>query len=49
MVALVWIILLIAMVLAADICWTEYRDWRARRQAVKNGRTLTEKFSLPPS
>jgi hypothetical protein len=42
-----WAILLVGLVLSADVGWTEYRDWRARRLAKKRGRTLTTKFGLP--
>lgn len=35
------------LVLSADYGWASYRDWRERRIAVKHGRTLTQKFTLP--
>jgi len=35
------------LVLSADYGWEWYREWRSRRLAVRNGRTLTQKFSLP--
>jgi hypothetical protein len=38
----------IGVVFSADLGWTEFRDWRARRLAIKHGRTLTTKFGLPP-
>jgi hypothetical protein len=44
-----WAILLVGVVLTGDVGWTEFRDWRARRLAMKRGRTLTTKFGLPPS
>lgn len=43
-----WSGLLIALVLALDFLRSEYADWRERRLAIKNGRTLTAKFALPP-
>ena len=42
-----WFILLVAVVLATDSAWTMFRGWRARRLAIKRGRTLTAKFGLP--
>ena len=42
-----WFILLVAVVLAADRGWTTFCGWRARRLAIKRGRTLTTKFGLP--
>lgn len=44
-----WAILLVGLVLTGDVGWTEFREWRARRLAMKRGRTLTTKFGLPPS
>ena len=44
-----WAILLVGVVLTGDVGWTEFRDWRTRRLAMKHGRTLTTKFGLPPS
>jgi hypothetical protein len=41
-----WAILITGVVLSLDVGWTEYRDWRARRAAVKRGRTLTTKYGL---
>jgi hypothetical protein len=35
------------LVLSADCGWASYREWRVRRSAVKHGRTLTQKFTLP--
>ena len=49
MAAVLWVFLVIALVLAADFRGTSDRDWRARQLARKHGRTLTAKFSLPPS
>jgi hypothetical protein len=43
---LVWAILVVCAVLSADSAWGHFRDWRGRRLALKNGRTLTQKFSL---
>jgi hypothetical protein len=42
-----WAILLVGLALSADVAWAEYREWRARREAMKRGRTLTTKFGLP--
>jgi hypothetical protein len=42
-----WAILVVGLVLSADVGWTEFRDWRARRLRRKRGRTLTTKFGLP--
>ncbi len=47
MATLVCIFLVIAIILSADLGWTAYRDWRAKRLAIKHGRTLTAKFCLP--
>jgi hypothetical protein len=41
------VFLLIALVISGDVARTEFRDWRARRLAIRNGRTLTTKFGLP--
>ncbi len=42
-----WAILVVGLALSADVAWTGYRDWRARRNAARWGRTLTTKFGLP--
>jgi len=42
-----WAILVVGVALSADVAWAEYREWRARRQAMKRGRTLTTKFGVP--
>ena len=42
-----WAILLVGLALSADVAWSEYREWRARRDAMRRGRTLTSKFGLP--
>ncbi|HEX7969803.1 MAG TPA: hypothetical protein VF502_16385 [Stellaceae bacterium] len=42
-----WAILLVGLALSADVAWTEYREWRSRRDAARRGRTLTTKFGLP--
>jgi len=41
-----WAILLVGAALASDVGWSEYREWRARREAVRRGRTITAKFTL---
>ncbi len=40
------VVCLVCVVASADYGWTSYRDWRARRRALKSGRTLTAKFAL---
>ena len=42
-----WAILAVGVALSADVAWAEYREWRARRNAMKHGRTLTTKFGVP--
>lgn len=42
------ILLLLGGVIAADTIWARWRDRRARRLAIKHGRTLTAKFALRP-
>jgi hypothetical protein len=42
-----WAILMVGLALAGDVAWTEYREWRTRRDAEKNGTTLTTKYGLP--
>jgi hypothetical protein len=42
-----WAILVVGLALSADVAWAEYREWRARREAMKRGRTLTTKFGVP--
>ena len=44
--ALGWIFLLSVLVLAGDLGWSSFRDWRERYLAMKHGRTLTTRFSL---
>lgn len=36
----------VGAVASVDFGWTSYRAWRARRRALKSGRTLTAKFAL---
>lgn len=43
-----WISLFLALTLVLDSGYVRYREWRARRRAIKYGRTLTEKFVLTP-
>ena len=47
MTSLGWAILLVGLALSADVAWTEYREWRARRAAQKTGTMLTAKYGLP--
>jgi hypothetical protein len=47
MTSLGWAILLVGLALSGDVAWTEYREWRTRRDAQKNGTTLTTKYGLP--
>jgi hypothetical protein len=42
-----WAILMVGLALAGDVAWTAYREWRMRRDAEKNGTTLTTKYGLP--
>ncbi len=42
-----WAILLVGLALSADVAWAEFRDWRARQEAIRRGRTLTSKFGMP--
>ncbi len=42
-----WAILLVGLGLSADVAWAEYREWRMRRDAMRHGRTITAKFTLP--
>jgi hypothetical protein len=40
-------ILLVGMALAAEVAWTEYREWRARREAARRGDRSTSTAGLP--
>jgi hypothetical protein len=42
-----WAIFMVGLTLAGDVAWSEYREWRMRRDAEKNGTTLTTKYGLP--
>jgi hypothetical protein len=42
------ILLILGMLIAVDMAWAAFRDHRARRLAIKRGRTLTAKYGLPP-
>jgi hypothetical protein len=46
MTSLGWAILLVGLALSADVAWSEFREWKARRDAAKRGSTLTAKFNL---
>ncbi len=48
MAGLLWVVLVACLVLSADFAWMCYRQWRVRHLAIKRGRTLTQKFALPP-
>jgi hypothetical protein len=41
------VILVLGVLIAADMGWAAFRDHRARRLAIKRGRTLTAKYGLP--
>jgi hypothetical protein len=41
------VILALGVLIAADMSWAAFRDRRARRLAIKRGRTLTAKYGLP--
>jgi hypothetical protein len=43
-----WATLFITLALAADLLGAKYRDWHARRVAIKSERTLTAKYALSP-
>ena len=47
MTSLGWLLMLVGVALAGDVVWTEYREWRSRRDAQRNGTTLTTKYGLP--
>jgi hypothetical protein len=42
-----WAIGIIGLLLAVETGWSEYREWRARREAVRRGRALIGGY-LPP-
>jgi hypothetical protein len=41
------VILVLGVLIAADMSWVAFRGHRARRLAIKGGRTLTAKYGLP--
>lgn len=41
------ILLILGVLIATDKAWAVFRDRRARRLAIKCGRTLTAKYALP--
>jgi hypothetical protein len=43
-----WVTLFVALGLSADLLAANYRDWHARRVAIKSERTLTAKYALSP-
>ena len=43
-----WATLFVALGLTADLLGAKYRDWHARRVAIKSERTLTAKYALSP-
>ncbi len=44
---LFWVIALVGGALIGEAAWSEFRDFQARRQAMKHGRPLTTKYGLP--
>lgn len=38
--------LLVGVALSIDLACAKYREWHAKRLAIKRGRTLTTKFAL---
>jgi hypothetical protein len=42
-----WFLAIVAVLIVAQFAWSELREWSARRQAVKRGRTLTAKYGIP--
>jgi len=42
-----WFLVIVAVLIVAQFAWSELREWLARRQAVKRGRTLTAKYGIP--
>jgi hypothetical protein len=42
-----WFLVIVAVLIVAQFAWSELREWSARRQAVKRGRTLTAKYGIP--
>jgi hypothetical protein len=43
-----WVGLFLGLLLSADLLGAKYRDWNARRIAIKSERTLTAKYALSP-
>jgi hypothetical protein len=43
-----WVALFLGLLLSADLLGAKYRDWNARRIAIKSERTLTAKYALSP-
>jgi hypothetical protein len=43
-----WVGLFLGLILSADLLGVRYRDWHARRVAIKSERTLTAKYALSP-
>jgi hypothetical protein len=42
-----WAIVLVGLVLAIDVAWSEYRLRRRRRTGERRAQTLTTRFGLP--
>lgn len=44
---MVWVLVIIGLLIAAEFGRGELREWNARRRAIKRGRTLTAKYGIP--
>jgi hypothetical protein len=40
-------ILLVGISLVAEVVWTEYREWRARRNAARRGHRPPSRLGMP--
>ena len=41
-----WAILVVGLALSADVAWSEFREWKSRRDAARHGSTFTSRFGL---
>jgi hypothetical protein len=44
---LFWSIAVVGIVLVGEAAWVELREYVARREAARRGRTLTARYGLP--